>query len=284
MKKILLLSVVLIFQTFLLAGQDSYRFSYLQLRKNDPSAEKYFADNMTLDFDGRTSFYYDDISLKKDSLSVLAFSKSGEIADQKAYRESTRLPGSRTNDRAVIDFSKGQMFLYYFEVAFFDGKMPLVLPQWKTTGEEEEQSGYRCKIAKGNYLGREWTIWFTDEIPVNVGPWLLWGAPGLIVYAKDSENLFSFRLLGVEKIPASRLQEALAYRKNRESSPWSKVFSYSMKEMETMHTKYRRDVEYFNKIHGIVGGYMEDRNGSRIEEHKTLPYIPLISEEYWNGR
>ena len=59
---------------------------------------------MTLDFDGRTSFYYDDISLKKDSLSVLAFSKSGEIADQKAYGESTRLPGGRTNDRAVRDY------------------------------------------------------------------------------------------------------------------------------------------------------------------------------------
>lgn len=284
MKRLQTLLIIILVHSFTLAAQDAYRFSYRQTQKRSLSDNNIYANDMKLDYDGRTSFYYCETSFRRDSLNVIAFDKRGEIVNQEAYGERTRLPGTATNDKSVIDFSKGEMVQLYNDVTYFEGKMPLELPQWTITENEEIQSDYLCKMAKGSYFGREWTLWFTEEIPVNAGPWLLWGLPGLIVYAKDSEEVFSFRLQGVEKIEKSRLESNLSYLSIKTSSPTTSFYSMSMKEMETMHTKYMRDVTYFNKIHGITDGYTEDRNGRRTEMQMTIPYIPYIADEYWKNR
>lgn len=267
-----------------LSAQNCYRFHYLQSHKRSQAENNFSVNEMRLDFDGTSAFFYNETSFKRDSLNVIAFGKNGNIINEEAYGERTRLPGKVTNDKSLVDFSSAIMYQYYNAIAFFEGSMPLELPQWDITEEEEEQSGYRCKKAEGKYLGRDWTIWFTEEIPVNVGPWLLWGAPGLIVYAKDSENVLSFRLSFVEKTAASRLSQYLSYKNELSSRPRAKVYSMSMKDMEIMHNKYMRDVEFFNRIHGISGGYIEDRNGQRSEMTMTRPYFPYIADDYWNNK
>lgn len=284
MKKIYFILFFMGINILAVCGQENYRFSYLMMQKESPEDKSFYVNEMKLDFDGRTSFFYSEKAYLRDSLNVLAFNKNGEIVNQDIYGELTRISNSSTKDMSVIDFSKAAMSQFYHDVAFFDGKMPLELPQWTFTETEEEQSGYHCKVAKGLYLGREWTIWFTDDIPVNVGPWFLWGAPGLIVYAVDSENIFNFRLLGVEKIDRSRLERSLSYLKTEKIRPRSKVYSMPMKDMEIMHSRYMRDVVYFNKIHGIIGSYIEDRNGNRIETELTRPYIPYIPDGYWKSK
>lgn len=283
MKRFFLLSVMLLFCSFSLGAQDCYRFSFLQMQKKSSADKNFRVYEMSLDFDGKTSFFYSETSYKRDSLNVIAFDRSGEIANEEAYGERIRLAPT-TNDKSIIDFSNSTMRQFYNPMAFFEGNMPLELPQWVETDEEEDQSGYHCKLAKGTYLGREWTIWFTEEIPVNIGPWFLWGAPGLIVYAKDSEDVLQFRLLGVEKVERSRVDNYLSYMGIRESRPSAKVYSMPMKEMETMHTRYMRDVTYYNKIHGVVDSYRLDRNGNRIEEPMTKPYIPYIADGYWKDK
>lgn len=284
MKRFLIMLLMVCAHALSLSAQNCYRFHYLQSHKRSQVENNFSINEMRLDFDGTSAFFYNEVSFKRDSLNVIAFGKNGNIINEEAYGERTRLPGKVTNDKSVVDFSSAIMSQYYTEIAFFEGSMPLELPQWDITEEEEEQSGYRCKKAEGKYLGRDWTIWFTEEIPVNVGPWLLWGAPGLIVYAKDSENVLSFRLSFVEKIAASRLSQYLSYKNELSSRPRAKVYSMSMKDMEIMHNKYKRDVEFFNRIHGISGGYIEDRNGQRSEMTMTRPYFPYISDDYWNNK
>lgn len=284
MKRLLIMLLMVCAHALSLSAQNCYRFHYLQSHKRSQAENNFSVNEMRLDFDGTSAFFYNEVSFKRDSLNVIAFGKNGNIINEEAYGERTRLPGKVTNDKSVVDFSSAIMSQYYTEIAFFEGSMPLELPQWDITEEEEEQSGYRCKKAEGKYLGRDWTIWFTEEIPVNVGPWLLWGAPGLIVYAKDSENVLSFRLSFVEKIAASRLSQYLSYKNELSSRPRAKVYSMSMKDMEIMHNKYKRDVEFFNRIHGISGGYIEDRNGQRSEMTMTRPYFPYISDDYWNNK
>ena len=36
------------------------------------------------------------------------------------------------------------------------------------------------------FSGREWNVWFTEEIPVSLGPWKLNGLPGIILQAECS--------------------------------------------------------------------------------------------------
>ena len=59
--------------------------------------------------------------------------------------------------------------------------------EW-TIGEDSVQTilGYECHKATTKFRGREWNVWFTEEIPVSLGPWKLNGLPGIILQAECS--------------------------------------------------------------------------------------------------
>lgn len=80
-----------------------------------------------------------------------------------------------------------------------------VLPQikWSLTDDTMRVEGYLCHQATTLFGGRSWSAWYTEEIPSSAGPWKLHGLPGLILYAKDKDNLFSFKLCGMmnDKFP-----------------------------------------------------------------------------------
>ena len=263
------------------AAQECYRFTYLFYQKREKDAKFFKTNEMTVDYDGKTSFFYGEVSYLKDSLNTIAFDRDGNISDESAYSQITRLPAAATDEKAVIDFAERTLTQYYHDVAAFEGTMPLTVPQWTLTDEEKEIDGHPCAKAECDYLGRKWTAWYRKDVSVSAGPWFLWGAPGLIHHCSDSENLIKFRLVAIEKAPASRLKNFLNYRKINNDRPRQKVYSMPMSEMEIFHTKYRRDVKFFNQIHGVVGGYAVNAEGTRIEEPSTLPYIPLIPDEFW---
>lgn len=43
--------------------------------------------------------------------------------------------------------------------------------------------GFNCTMATTHFRGREWRVWFSEEIPLPLGPWKLSGLPGLILSA-----------------------------------------------------------------------------------------------------
>ncbi len=68
-------------------------------------------------------------------------------------------------------------------------------------GEKATVMGYDCNVAKGNFGGREWKIYYTDAIPLPYGPWKLNGAKGLILKAEDAGNNFVFEAEGLTQKP-----------------------------------------------------------------------------------
>ena len=44
--------------------------------------------------------------------------------------------------------------------------------------------GYDCHKATAKFRGRTWTVWYSEDIPLSIGPWKLGGLPGLILKAK----------------------------------------------------------------------------------------------------
>jgi len=44
---------------------------------------------------------------------------------------------------------------------------------------------FTCQKATGKFRGRTYTIWFTKDIPIQSGPWKLFGAPGAILEYYD---------------------------------------------------------------------------------------------------
>lgn len=58
---------------------------------------------------------------------------------------------------------------------------------------------YNVQEATTSYGGREWTVLFTQEIPIQVGPYKFNNLPGLVVKAWDSEEHYIFEFLNSQK-------------------------------------------------------------------------------------
>lgn len=65
---------------------------------------------------------------------------------------------------------------------------------WELGAETREIAGYQCSLATIEYGGRNWRVWFTEELPVPFGPWKLAGLPGLILGAEDESGEVAFEL------------------------------------------------------------------------------------------
>lgn len=61
---------------------------------------------------------------------------------------------------------------------------------WKIQEDTKKIGSFKCKKATGNFRGRTYIAWFTEDIPLPYGPWKLYGLPGLILQAEDTEKMF----------------------------------------------------------------------------------------------
>lgn len=84
------------------------------------------------------------------------------------------------------------------------------MPEWELVGDSTKTIlGYPCTLATATFKGRQWRAWFTEDIPLDNGPWKLCGLPGLILRAQDSEAEFIFDAIGLEQ----GSDEAITYDK-----------------------------------------------------------------------
>lgn len=64
--------------------------------------------------------------------------------------------------------------------------------KWTITNETKNVGNLKCKKANCRFRGRNYTAWFTEEIPLPFGPWKINGLPGLILEVVDEENEVRF--------------------------------------------------------------------------------------------
>lgn len=78
----------------------------------------------------------------------------------------------------------------------YDEDMPPI--NWELTDTTCTVLGYDCNSARCTFGGREWTVFYTEEIPVAEGPWKLYGLPGLIMRASDKNGHYTFECTGIK--------------------------------------------------------------------------------------
>lgn len=78
---------------------------------------------------------------------------------------------------------------------------------WKISPEMIKIGEYSCQKAQVEYGGRNWTAWFTKDVPVSEGPYLFHELPGLIIQIKDDAGDYDFKLTQVKKNNNNSLYE-----------------------------------------------------------------------------
>lgn len=96
---------------------------------------------------------------------------------------------------------------------------------------------YTCTKAITTFRGREYVAWFTDDIPIQNGPWKFCGLPGLIVKVNDTQNNYTYELEGVdlkEPFDISIINVPNAYGKDTpiEHVKFIELFNKKVKELD----------------------------------------------------
>jgi len=80
-------------------------------------------------------------------------------------------------------------------------------PEWKTLPEKQKIGEYNAQKATTKYGGREWTAWFSTDLPFQDGPYKFYGLPGLIVKIEDKTGSHSLTLVGNKTIQTTTEKE-----------------------------------------------------------------------------
>lgn len=132
---------------------------------------------------------------------------------------------------------------------------------WKITQESKTIAGYNCLKATTNYRGREWTAWFTPEIPLSFGPWKLHGLPGLILEAQDATKRYTITAVKIENSKdniVSRDFASLIATKNKQPISLQQF----LKDRDEASDNLDREIE--RRINGTVNTVKAPRNGEEL--------------------
>ena len=152
----------------------------------DRNQSKFFSivneqvDSMMTTAEGRMAY----------SQMVQAAMAKGDVANLPIKKEPMYVLKSRKDSLTSVYDLVGADYWFYEE--------PLVAQQWEISDSTKTILGYECVKATCDYRGRHWTAWFTPEIPIQDGPWKLYGLPGLILIAEDSSGQYSFVADGIQ--------------------------------------------------------------------------------------
>lgn len=105
--------------------------------------------DMTVDFNGKHSVFYSDNRFLRDSLSLIAFDSNGNVIDDEAYGQITRMSNKSSKDILFVDYASSKFHQSYRVLtSCMKGTGTLDTPKWEILGDGKEIEGYRTKMAR----------------------------------------------------------------------------------------------------------------------------------------
>ena len=265
------------------AEAQNLRCTYSHQKKDDPEKGYKTYKDMLLDVcDGR-SLFYNERDFVYDSLFSISFDKNGSMLKNEAAEQLTRTR-SALHWMTEMDYPTGTFTQYYKFLQTVIGNGTLEMPAWQLMDEVKEISGYTCRKATAHYLGREWTAWFTEDVPSQADPWLLWGLPGLIVEARDADNYIIIKLTGVEPLNDNHRAVFLTDWLRSYTNKSHNVYEYDIKEAEAVYTKMRSDISFAAHMSNPGTKVMTKDETGKMVPVQAPPYLPMIPTEYWKNK
>ena len=182
MKKLLILAVILLFTTFGFSQNRSgliiYDIKYPNENSNWIETRMYFNDTLSISSAFSTKYYKNTKEgILQDDEGLKVNFKYGDDKGEIIYRNFT-------SENIILRFPKTIAFDEFIVIENW------IKIDWKIQENTKKIGKYTCKKAIGDFRGRTYIAWFTEEIPLPYGPWKLHGLPGLILQAEDTEKMF----------------------------------------------------------------------------------------------
>lgn len=173
------------------------RFIYQVSQKTDSTDAKNIKTELAnLDISAEKSVFYPENRLKRDS--VIQKMRQTRTFDRSAMQNS------RSNMDFVIEKNRAngaittQARILRDEYSYEEDRKI----SWKILPETTKIGEYKVQKATTNFAGRDWTAWFSTDLPFPDGPYKFSGLPGLIIKIEDGKGDYSFDLKESKKIDA----------------------------------------------------------------------------------
>lgn len=123
-------------------------------------------------------------------------------------------------------------------------------------------NGYVCSVAHARFRGRDWTVWFTPELPINSGPWKFNGLPGAVLRAEDSQKHYVWECVAIKQVDGFLIRY----------------------EVPTKTLTYRTLKKYLQNVHqsplmmlghGGASVFYSKESKSFLDDSWTTPYNPI---------
>ncbi|UWX61564.1 GLPGLI family protein [Chryseobacterium oranimense] len=218
----------------MLAGAQTNRFFYeYKFIPDSNNKEDVKKEMMLLDINKAGSAYYSHDKFVADSTSRADLQKqinsgSGNISinrrerpGQVSYKVTKSYPEFKTYLFTNISTDKYKILE--------DKK-----PEWKILPDKQKIGEYNAQKAVTSYGGREWTAWFSSDIPFQDGPYKFYGLPGLIVKLEDSTGSHIMTLVGNKTISTPAEENEAQLPDN------VRILGMGTKELEITKDQYKK--------------------------------------------
>jgi len=131
--------------------------------------------------------------------------------------------------------------------------------EWKIGMETTKIGEWKVQKAETDFAGRHWIAWFTEEIPIQDGPYKFHGLPGLIVKLEDLGKSHVFNLQAVKNL--KEIQKDVIDQK--EILVKQKQYDKLVKEYENDPTKGLKEMQM-----GGVTMIMKEDTGHQMKDQE----------------
>jgi GLPGLI family protein len=204
--------------------------------------------NAILVFDSEKSLFI----TRQDSLEQLS-----TTSDQKKFYFATA-----TNKQGFQYYNDLKTnTLYSRDLGFTYVKEDLPNIAWSISEETKDIGDFKCQKATAAFRGRDYTAWFTTNVPLPYGHWKLHGLPGLILEAYDThkEIYWYFKEMSYPS-PYHYLLKPISNPK----ADWMSFADFKDKQLEVFKQAEISGRMMTEKM-GIKSYPSEDMSGSYIE-------------------
>lgn len=218
-KKLLQLS--LLFLSVLFYAQSDKKeilygnFTYLLKAKLNTQTPDYIHEELFSLYIGENrAFFASTQSLKKDTVMAnsIVSTKNADGSIVMSFKNGTSLPKTKFQ-YTIIQSNENIQYFQPVGMSVLTYKEP-VIGSWKLIDETKVINTMNCKKATVTYKGRNWTAWYSTEIPLPYGPYKFSGLPGLIIKMIDQKNEYDFEL--IKSVPTSQLEgKSINIKKSR---------------------------------------------------------------------